>query len=87
MTIVALAPASTMGSYAPTLVISMGYERLQSNAMASIGPWIQVVLNVLWGVIAEKTRRRGLMVFLGILILWGMTVGSIPIQISDKVNY
>ncbi|KAH6619311.1 major facilitator superfamily domain-containing protein [Chaetomium sp. MPI-SDFR-AT-0129] len=85
MTIVALAPASTMGSYAPTLVISMGYERLQSNAMASIGAWIQLVMNVLWGVIAEKTRRRGLMVFLGILILWGTSLGNR--LLVDSTNY
>jgi MFS family permease len=42
--------------------------------MISIGSWILIVTNLAWGFIAEKTGRRGLMVFLGILILWGLTV-------------
>lgn len=41
-----------MWSYAPTLVNSFGYERLRSNAMVSIGQWIQLVLNITWGIAA-----------------------------------
>jgi MFS family permease len=76
MTLFALAPAHTMGSYAPTLVTSFGFDRLKSNAMISIGSWVLIVTNLAWGFIAEKTGRRGLMVLLGILILWGLTVRS-----------
>jgi hypothetical protein len=49
LTITALAPATTMGSYSPSLVRSFGYERLKSNALVSIGSWAFVVTNLLWG--------------------------------------
>jgi MFS family permease len=74
MTLLGVAPAQTMGSYAPSLVVSFGFDRLKSNAMTSIGAWLLVVTNLAWGYIADKTGRRGLMVFLGVLILWGLTV-------------
>lgn len=48
-TICGLAPISTMMSYAPTLVHSFGYERLKSNAMASIGAFILIIITVAWG--------------------------------------
>lgn len=63
-----------MMSYAPSLVISFGFERLQANAMTSIGAWILLVTNISWGMISDKIGRRGPMVTLGILILWGTTV-------------
>lgn len=49
LTIAGLAPASTMGSYSPTLVRSFGYERLASNALVSIGGWVLIINNLLWG--------------------------------------
>lgn len=48
-TIAGLAPSSTMWSYAPTLVNSFGYARLRSNALVSIGQWIQLIINIAWG--------------------------------------
>jgi hypothetical protein len=49
LTIAALAPATTMSSYSPSLVRSFGYERLKSNALVSIGSWAFVVTNLVWG--------------------------------------
>ncbi|EKG13808.1 Major facilitator superfamily [Macrophomina phaseolina MS6] len=42
LTICALAPSSTFSSYGPKQIISFGYEKLQSNALYSIGLWIQL---------------------------------------------
>jgi predicted MFS family arabinose efflux permease len=52
LTIAGIAPAQTMGSYAPTLVASFGYERLKSNALVSIGSWLLIVINLTWGTIS-----------------------------------
>ncbi|KAH6853956.1 major facilitator superfamily domain-containing protein [Chaetomium sp. MPI-CAGE-AT-0009] len=76
LTLTCLAPATTMGAYAPSLVVSFGFDRLKSNAMVSIGSWCLIITNILWGTIADKTGRRGPLVFLGILILWGLTLGN-----------
>ena len=78
MTILGMAPASTMGSYAPLMVVSFGFDRLKSNAMLSIGAWFLLLTNLLWGFVADKTKLRGPMVFLGVLILWGLTVSPSP---------
>ncbi|KAL6241069.1 hypothetical protein RBB50_011972 [Rhinocladiella similis] len=69
-TIAGLAPSSTMWSYAPTLVNSFGYERLRSNALVSIGQWIQLVINISWGFLADRLGQRGPLVFLGMLLWW-----------------
>lgn len=76
LTISALSPASTMMSYAPTLVASFGYGKLRANAMASIGAWILLVTNITWGFVSDKYKRRGPMVFLGLLIYWGLQLGN-----------
>ncbi|KAK4647822.1 uncharacterized protein QC761_104730 [Podospora bellae-mahoneyi] len=75
-TILGMASAHALGAYAPTLVIGFGYGRLQSNAMMTIGAWILLVLNLLWGWLADKYSKRGLMVFLGVLGLWVFQLGN-----------
>ncbi|KAL1984909.1 hypothetical protein VTN96DRAFT_8568 [Rasamsonia emersonii] len=70
LTIAGLAPSSTMWSYAPTLINSFGYPRLKSNALVSVGQWLQLVLNVLWGMAADKLGKRGPMVVSGMLLWW-----------------
>ncbi|KAF2237340.1 alternative sulfate transporter [Viridothelium virens] len=69
-TILGLAPSSTMWSYAPTLVNSFGYGRLRSNALVSIGQWIQLLLYIPWGIAADRLNRRGPLVSLGMLLWW-----------------
>ncbi|KAL2157990.1 hypothetical protein VTH06DRAFT_4799 [Thermothelomyces fergusii] len=76
ITVLGIAPAQTMVAYAPSLVVSFGYDRLKANAMISIGLWLLVVTTLVWGFIADKTRLRGLMVFLAVLFLWGFTLGN-----------
>ncbi|CAK7236665.1 hypothetical protein SCUCBS95973_009685 [Sporothrix curviconia] len=76
LTISALSPASTLGSYTPTIVASLGYGKLRANAMASIGYWILLITNITWGFVADKTNRRGLLVFIGIFLYWGFILGD-----------
>ncbi|KAK1833850.1 hypothetical protein QBC39DRAFT_424607 [Podospora conica] len=59
LTICGLAPGSTFMSYAPSLVVSFGFDRLQANAMTS-----------------DRIGARGPMVTLGLLLLWGATLGN-----------
>ncbi|KUI65292.1 hypothetical protein VM1G_00787 [Cytospora mali] len=72
----ALAPSWTMGAYAPILVSSFGYGRLTANAYVSIGGWILLVANLIWGYLADKLNRRGPMVFLGLFLFWCFTLGN-----------
>ncbi|CAK7221697.1 hypothetical protein SEUCBS140593_004654 [Sporothrix eucalyptigena] len=86
LTISTLSPSSTMMSYAPTLVASLGYSNLTANAMASIGAWMLLITNITWGFVSDRTKRRGIMVFLGILIFWGLTLGN-RLIIHSKNNH
>ncbi|KAF5023264.1 hypothetical protein F66182_4676 [Fusarium sp. NRRL 66182] len=83
LTLSALAPATTMGSYSPSLVMSFGYGRLGSNALVSIGSWSLVVTNLLWGYLGDRLRMRGPLVSLGIFIFWAFTIGDRVLIHSD----
>ncbi len=74
MTILALTPAQTLGAYAPSLVVSFGYDRLKSNAMLSIGSCLSILTNIGYGWTADKLNRRGPVVLAGITILWALIV-------------
>ncbi|KAH6680035.1 alternative sulfate transporter [Plectosphaerella plurivora] len=67
LTIAGLAPVAVLGSYGPSIIVGFGFGRLRSNAMSSIGAWILLFINLLWGFLADRWGRRGPLVFLGIL--------------------
>lgn len=52
MALTALAPVGTLNAYAPTIISSFGFDRLRSNAMASVGPWIQLFVLMTFGWLA-----------------------------------
>ena len=70
LTLCGLSPCNTLLAYGPSLVESWGYGALKSNAMNSIGPWIQVVINVCFGFTADKLGVRGPVVLAGGLMWW-----------------
>lgn len=45
-------PANAIGSYGPTIINSFGYGALASNALFSVGSWVQLLLNPVFGVLA-----------------------------------
>ncbi|GME49452.1 MFS transporter [Neofusicoccum parvum] len=47
-----LAPGNALWSYMPSIISSFGYDRLQSNAMTSVGNWINVVVIIIFGILA-----------------------------------
>ncbi|EEY21879.1 alternative sulfate transporter [Verticillium alfalfae VaMs.102] len=53
LTSVGLAPSIALWSYAPSIVNSFGYERLQSNALTSVGQWMGVALTLFLGWLAK----------------------------------
>lgn len=79
-----IAPATTLGSYAPSLVRSFGYDRLKATAMVSVGPWIQIFLNYLLGYFSDKTARRGFVNLAGLVWWWGFCLGSLILADTRK---
>ncbi|KAH7123254.1 major facilitator superfamily domain-containing protein [Dactylonectria estremocensis] len=75
-TMLGISPGSAFGSYAPSLVNSFGFGRLESNALVSIGSWGLLFLNLLWGWASDKMNVRGPMVTLGLLFGLGFNIGN-----------
>lgn len=75
-TLTALATNTTFSQYAPTLVSSFGFAKLRSNALVSVGSWIQVVLSVLVGYISDRTSQRGLLMLIPLIFYWGFSIGD-----------
>jgi MFS family permease len=71
-----IAVISPLGSYGPSIIAGYGYERLQANALSSIGGWIVLVLNLLAGWTADKTQRRGALVLAAVVLGWIFAVSS-----------
>ncbi|KAG4281291.1 alternative sulfate transporter [Fusarium proliferatum] len=74
LTICGLAPTTALWSYAPTIIGSFGYGRLQANALVSIGQWISVCLIIIAAFVADKTGRRGFVVLFGVFCQWTFMV-------------
>ncbi|KAF4447766.1 alternative sulfate transporter [Fusarium albosuccineum] len=85
-TIVGLAPASAFGSYAPSLVVGFGFKPLESNALVSIGSWLLLVMNLLWGWASDKMKVRGPMVFLGFVLGLAFNIGMLVLVDSTNSN-
>ncbi|KAL6915246.1 hypothetical protein FSST1_013006 [Fusarium sambucinum] len=63
-----IAIISPLGTYQPSIIASYGYDRLQANALSSVGNWVVIVLNLSFGWIADKTQRRGGLVLLAAIL-------------------
>lgn len=37
----------------PTIINSFGYERLRSNALASVGPWVLIPVSVAFSYVSD----------------------------------
>ncbi|KAG9254867.1 alternative sulfate transporter [Emericellopsis atlantica] len=71
-----LSSQTSLFTYAPSIVASYNYGRLQSNALVSVGYWILILTTLSWGYIADKWDRRGPMVLLGVTIGWILVVAN-----------
>ncbi|GME64851.1 putative alternative sulfate transporter protein [Neofusicoccum parvum] len=84
LTICALAPSSTYSSYGPKQIISFGYEKLQSNALYSIGLWIQLFTSIGFSYWADKLKKRGIPVATALSLWWGFNLGALIVRRSDN---
>ncbi|KAM0522802.1 hypothetical protein D7B24_002753 [Verticillium nonalfalfae] len=85
-TIAGLAPPQAFGSYAPSLVVSFGFGRLESNALVSIGSWGLMFVNLLFGWSADRLGVRGPFVSLGFLLGFAFNVGNRILVESTNSN-
>ncbi|KFX93072.1 hypothetical protein O988_07011 [Pseudogymnoascus sp. VKM F-3808] len=57
---------SSLTTYTPTIIMSLGFDRTSANALACIGPVIALFIVFLFARLSDYTNRRGFMVIIAI---------------------
>ncbi|BCR87211.1 uncharacterized protein ACHE_31198A [Aspergillus chevalieri] len=57
---------SPLTTYTPTIIMSLGYTRIQANALTAIGNFITLPVVLFFAWLSDRTKRRGLTVMLAI---------------------
>lgn len=71
-----IAIISPLGTYVPSIIAGYGYDRLQANALSSVGNWINIVLVLSFGWIADRTQKRGALVFLATVLSFAFCLAT-----------
>jgi MFS family permease len=79
-----IAIISPLGTYQPSIIASYGYDRLQANALSSVGNWIVIALNLSFGWIADKTQRRGLLILLAAVLSFAFCLATRQLATSTS---
>lgn len=59
ITLTATVPVGAINTYGPSVIKSFGYSAVHANALASVGPFIAVVMVVTLGWLCDWTGRKG----------------------------
>lgn len=70
ITLVATIPVSSINTYGPSVIKSFGFTAVKANAMASVGPFIAVVMVLILGRLCDVTGKKGPFVLFG--AVWSM---------------
>lgn len=70
ITLTATVPINAINTYGPSVIKSFGYTAVHANALASVGPFIAVVMVLVLGRLCDATGRKGPFVLVG--AVWSM---------------
>lgn len=70
ITLTATVPVNAINTYGPSVIKSFGYSAVHANALASVGPFIAVVMVIVLGWLCDLTGRKGPFVLFG--AVWSM---------------
>ena len=57
---------SPLTTYTPTIIMSLGYSRIESNALAAIGNFITLPVVLFFAWLSDRTKQRGIIVMVAI---------------------
>ena len=55
---------SSLTTYTPTIIMALGFTRVQANALASVGGFLALGVVFFFGWLSDKTNKRGLAVII-----------------------
>lgn len=70
ITLTATVPVNAINTYGPSVIKSFGYTAVHANALASVGPFIAVIMVLVLGRLCDATGRKGPFVLFG--AVWSM---------------
>lgn len=70
ITLTATVPVNAINTYGPSVIKSFGYTAVHANALASVGPFIAVVMVLVLGWLCDATGKKGPFVLFG--AVWSM---------------
>jgi hypothetical protein len=53
---------SSLTTYTPTIIVALGFSRIEANALASVGGFLALGVVFFFGWLSDKTNKRGLSV-------------------------
>ncbi|KAL3423276.1 hypothetical protein PVAG01_05023 [Phlyctema vagabunda] len=76
---------SPLTTYHPSIIMSLGFNRISANALASIGPFMALAVLFFFAYLSDHTNRRGLVVFIAIICyLITLIVARITVRHASK---
>jgi MFS family permease len=55
---------SSLTTYTPTIIVALGFSRIEANALASVGGFLALGIVFFFGWLSDKTNKRGLAVII-----------------------
>jgi MFS family permease len=55
---------SSLTTYTPTIIVTLGFSRIEANALASVGGFLALGVVFFFGWLSDKTNKRGLAVII-----------------------
>jgi MFS family permease len=55
---------SSLTTYTPTIIVTLGFSRIEANALASVGGFLALGIVFFFGWLSDKTNKRGLAVII-----------------------
>ncbi|KAH6683625.1 major facilitator superfamily domain-containing protein [Plectosphaerella plurivora] len=67
ITLCYLSPAQALGSYGPLLIVGMGFDPLEANAMGTISAWCAIFGSLGFGYVSDIAKSRGPLMLVGMI--------------------
>ncbi|KAK8090321.1 hypothetical protein PG997_005282 [Apiospora hydei] len=59
---------SPLTTYTPSIIMSLGFDRITANALAAVGPFLALLVIFAMAVFSDRTNKRGLAVIIGVML-------------------
>ncbi|KZV92862.1 MFS general substrate transporter [Exidia glandulosa HHB12029] len=77
-------PLTAFNTYTPTIINTFGFDRLRSNALASVGPWTLIPIAILLSWLSDQFQLRAAMTTLALTVNWVFMIVNQQLTYSNS---